>query len=181
MGIRDNRCDICGKYLDNRRDQPRMIEGKFMCKPCFDRMMAKERGEAVEEIEKKIDDTPILLMSTTANLEGYRITEQKGLVFGETVFKHSFLSSLGAGISNAIDMLSLRSTEMSGSVGLIEEARKFAFSKMMDDARARGANAIIGIESDNTIGGDIMYLSLYGTAVKVEPIPKEEKKEKDGE
>jgi uncharacterized protein YbjQ (UPF0145 family) len=106
------------------------------------------------------------LLSTASTLEGYRIVEQCGVVFGETVFKHGFMSKLGAGLSNFGDSLSMRSREMSGSVDLIEEARDYAYEKMIAQAKSRGANAVIAIDSDNTVGGDIMYISLYGTAVK---------------
>ena len=170
MGIRDNTCDICGKYLNNRIDQPRMIEGKYMCKPCFDKMMEDERSQVKEEpVEKEITMNDIL-MSTTAVIDGYKIVENCGIVFGETVFKHSFVSSLGASLSNMFDLLSFQSTEMSGSMNLIETARDYAYKKMIAQATSRGANAVVGIESDNTIGGEIMYISLYGTAVKVEKI-----------
>ena len=40
---------------------------------------------------------------------------------------------------------------------------------MIEEAKWRGTNAIIAIESDNTFGGELMYLSLYGTAVQVVP------------
>lgn len=107
------------------------------------------------------------ILSTASSLEGYKVVEQYGIVFGETVFKHSFLSSLSASISNTIDSFSFKSKEMSGSVDLIEKARKYAYEKMIGQAKRRGANAIIAIDSDNTFGNDIMYISLYGTAVKV--------------
>ena len=107
-----------------------------------------------------------MILTTSSSIEGYKITAQCGLVFGETVFKHGFLSRLGASVSNTIDTLALGSREMSGSMGLIEEARAFAYDKMIRQAKELGANAIIAIDSDNTIGGDIMYISLYGTAVR---------------
>ena len=115
------------------------------------------------------------LLSTASTLEGYRIVRQCGVVFGETVFKHSFLDNLSASISNTIDSFSLRGKEMSGSVDLIETAREYAYKKMIAEAKQRRANAIIAIESDNTIGNNIMYISLYGTAVQV---MKEEEYEK---
>lgn len=125
------------------------------------------------------------LLTTANNLEGYIIVEQCGVVFGETVFKSSFLDSLGAGISNMIDSMRFKETEMSGSVSLIENARRYAYKKMIDEAKSRGANAIIAIDSDNTIGGNVMYISLYGTAVKVisekEKAEFERKKEEEKE
>ena len=168
MGVKDNLCDVCGKKMDNKLDMPRMIEGKFMCKPCFDKMMAAEKAEANKAQSALDNQKNNILMSTTSTIDGYRTIENCGLVFGETVFKHSFLSSLSAGFNNIIDFFSFQSTEMSGSMELIETARQYAYGKMVDQAIAKGANAIVGIDSDNTIGGDIMYISLYGTAVKVE-------------
>ena len=107
------------------------------------------------------------LLTTAPTLEGYHIVEQCGIVYGETVFRHGFTARLGAGLANLADSFSLRSKEMSGSVSLIESARAFAYEKMIAEAKQRGANAIIAIDTDNTIGDEIMYLSLYGTAVKV--------------
>ena len=107
------------------------------------------------------------ILTTAPTIEGYRIIGQYGLVFGETVFKHGFMSRLGAGLSDAVDTISWGSREMSGSMGLIEDARQYAYDKMIAEAKNRGANAIIAIDSDNTFGGDVMYISLYGTAVKV--------------
>ena len=108
---------------------------------------------------------PDILLTTAPSLEGYRIVRQCGIVFGETVFKHGALSTLGAALEN----IGIGSRELTGSVSLIEEARQFAYNKMIAQAKSRGANAIIAIDSDNTIGADVMYLSLYGTAVEVVP------------
>ena len=108
-------------------------------------------------------------MTTASSLEGYRVVQQFGIVFGEVVFKHGFLKTLGASLSDTVDKIRFGSHEMSGSSALIESAREYAYEKMMKQASERGANAIVAIDSDNTIGGDVMYISLYGTAVKVVP------------
>ena len=108
------------------------------------------------------------LLTTANNLEGYVVVKQYGLVFGETVFKNSALDQLGAGISNIIDSLRFKATEMAGQMDLIETARDYAYNKLIEAAKRKGANAVIAIDSDNTIGmGNVMYISLYGTAVKV--------------
>lgn len=124
------------------------------------------------------------LMTTSTSLEGYRIIKQCGVVFGEAVFKHGYWKTIGASFSDAVDKIKWGSREMSGSTALIQEARDYAYQKMISDAKAKGANAIIAIDSDNTIGGEIMYVSLYGTAVKVvteENYEKEKKKEQERE
>ena len=115
-------------------------------------------------------------MTTASSLEGYIIVKQCGIVFGETIFKNSALDSLSAGISNVVDSFRLKSTEMTGQLSLIENARRFAYNKMVSEAKSRGANAIIAIDSDNTIGANsIMYISLFGTAVKVISIEEKER------
>lgn len=116
-----------------------------------------------DELRKK------LILTTTSVLQGYKITKQLGVVFGETVFKPSAGQQFASSIGDAFRAMSFSSKEMAGQVGIIEEARKFAYTKMMQEALDLGANAIIGIDSDNTIGDNICYLSLYGTAVYAEP------------
>lgn len=108
-----------------------------------------------------------IILTTAPSVDGYRIVRQLGVVYGETVFKHGILSTLGATIRNTIDAFKPWSTEISGTINLIERARKFAYDKMIEEAKGLGANAIISIQSDNTFGDTIMYLSMCGTAVQV--------------
>ncbi len=110
-----------------------------------------------------------LILSTAGTLEGYRITKQLGVVYGETVFKPSAGQQFTSAVGDMFRSFSFSAKEMSGQVSIIEEARKFAYIKMMKEAVSRGANAIIAIDSDNTIGDSICYLSLFGTAVYAEP------------
>ncbi len=61
--------------------------------------------------------------------------------------------------------------ELSGSSRLLESARNYAIRKMTSDAAARGANAVIGIDSETSFGGASIHIMIYGTAVRIEPIP----------
>ena len=110
---------------------------------------------------------PNMLVTTASSLEGYRIVEQFGVVFGESVFKHGFLKSAGASLSDTMDRLRFGSHELSGSTSLIQSAREHAYEKLVSQAKARGANAIIALDAENVIGEDVMYILLYGTAVRV--------------
>jgi len=112
-----------------------------------------------------------LILSTAGTLEGYSIKKQLGVVYGETVFKPSAGQQFASAFGDAFRAFSFSAKEMKGQVSIIEEARKFAYVKMMKAALELGANAIIAIDSDNTIGDSICYLSLYGTAVYAEPKP----------
>ena len=122
-----------------------------------------DEGDTYESLRTR------LILSTAGMLEGYSIKKYLGIVYGETVFKPSAGQQIASALGDAFRAFSFSATEMKGQVSIIEEARKFAYVKMMKAALNIGANAIIAIDSDNTIGDSICYLSLYGTAVYVEP------------
>ena len=95
------------------------------------------------------------LVTTTNNLEGYRITKHLGVVRGITVRKMSILSNLSGKPSIFVD--------------LCERTREEAFQLMMRHANEKGANAIINMRYDgNDIMNGITEVLAYGTAVIVE-------------
>lgn len=59
---------------------------------------------------------------------------------------------------------------MSGSMSLLEDARKYAMDKMKYQAQQKGANAIIAIDAESSFDGEIMQITMYGTAVYIEPV-----------
>ena len=95
------------------------------------------------------------LVSTTNNLEGYRITKHLGVVRGITVRKMSILSNVGGKLSIFVD--------------LCERTREEAFQLMIRHGNEKGANAIINMRYDaNDIMNGITEVLAYGTAVIVE-------------
>jgi uncharacterized protein YbjQ (UPF0145 family) len=61
--------------------------------------------------------------------------------------------------------------EVGGYTKLLSDSRREARQRMWDEARARGANAIVGMRFDCNEIGDIMSeVAAYGTAVTVEPL-----------
>ena len=128
----------------------------------------EERKRKEAEWEEKYSS---VLLSSTNEIEGYRIKEYLGLVFGETVFKTSLFEGLIADISDIVSMLDVMSSdEMRGSMELLTNARNYALKKLQMDAIKRGANAVIGIDKDNSLGKGITYISIFGTAVIIEKI-----------
>ena len=51
--------------------------------------------------------------------------------------------------------------------------------KMVLEAASRGANAIIGIDTESSISGSIMQVTMVGTAVKLAPIEADGSQETD--
>mgnify|MGYP000864117035 FL=1 len=111
-----------------------------------------------------------MLLSTTNTLEGYEICGYCGIVFGEVVVKHGFMKQLNAGMNDLSDMISIGDKELSGSAELVESARKIAINKLIENAKRRGANAIIGIDSETSLGGGLNHITLMGTAVRISKI-----------
>lgn len=145
---------------------------------------AREQGVTQEEIQRRNEEREKqlaeiaklkeeMILTTCPSVEGYHITKQLGLVYGEVVYKAGFLKGLGAAISDLGDTFTLSDREMSGSMKLIDDAREYATNKMIGIAASRGANAVIGIDAESSMGGDIMHTTIYGTAVFLEKLPDE--------
>ena len=103
------------------------------------------------------------LVTTSINLEGYKVIKQLGLVRGLTVRSRSALGNLAGGLQ------SLFGGQLSIYTDLCENAREEAYQLMMQHAQAVGANAIINMRYDaNEVMQGITEVLAYGTAVVVE-------------
>ena len=105
-----------------------------------------------------------MLLTTTPNIEGQRITQYLGIVNGEAIIGANFVKDFFAGISDIVG----------GRSGAYEqglrEAKSIAMKEMTDQAQRLGANAIIGVDLDyETIGsnGSMLMVCANGTAVVV--------------
>jgi uncharacterized protein YbjQ (UPF0145 family) len=104
-----------------------------------------------------------MLLSTTSLIDGKRITNYHGLVSGEAILGANVFRDLFAGIR---DIVGGRSAAYEKE---LRRAKEIAIQEMSEQARAMGANAIIGIDLDyETVGGGSMLMvSASGTAVTV--------------
>ena len=106
-----------------------------------------------------------MLVATTNDLPGYRITAYVGLVRGVTVRSRSVIGNVGGAIQ------SLFGGNLSIYTELAEHARQEAYDLLVQHAQAMGANAVIAMRYDaNEIMDGITEVLAYGTAVKVEPL-----------
>jgi uncharacterized protein YbjQ (UPF0145 family) len=75
-----------------------------------------------------------------------------------------FARSVGAGFK------SLRQGEVTQYTQLLEESRRHAIDRMVENARSMGANAVIAVRFDSSeIGQQLAEIVAYGTAVVVRP------------
>ena len=106
-----------------------------------------------------------MLVSTTTDIDGRRIKEYRGIVFGEVINGVNFIRDFTAGITN---VLGGRSAEYEEEV---IDTRAEALGEMIKRAEKIGANAIIGTKIDyETIGqnGSMLMVVASGTAVVIE-------------
>ena len=105
------------------------------------------------------------LITTSNNLEGYRVVKQLGLVRGITVRSRSVLGNIAGGFQ------SMLGGKLSIYVELCERARQEAYYLMVEHAQQMGANAVICMRYDaNEVMQGITEVLAYGTAVVVEKI-----------
>lgn len=103
------------------------------------------------------------LVTTSNDLQGYRVTRQLGVVRGLTVRSRSVLGQIGASLQTLLGGNITLYTE------LAEKARQEAFELMVQHAREHGANAIIAMRYDaNEITDGVTEVLAYGTAVVAE-------------
>jgi uncharacterized protein YbjQ (UPF0145 family) len=106
-----------------------------------------------------------LAMTTALELPGMRIRENLGVVYGLVVRSMGFAGSIGASFK------ALRRGEISQYTQLLEDSRRHAIDRMVENAYLMDADAVIAVRFDSSeIGQQFTEIVAYGTAVKVERI-----------
>lgn len=104
-----------------------------------------------------------MLIVTTENIKGYKVTEVKGQVFGLVVRSRGLGGNIIAGLRSLIG------GEIHEYTSLLEDTRKQAIDRMVKNAQAMGANAIVMMRFDSSeIGQTMSEIVAYGTAVVAE-------------
>ncbi len=107
-----------------------------------------------------------MFVTTTFNIEGYRIKEYKGVVRGIIVRSPTIVQGLMGGLKNLVGGRIGAYTEM------CEQAREQAYGLLCEHAEQVGANAIVGMRYDASevvSAGSATEVLCYGTAVVVVP------------
>lgn len=104
-----------------------------------------------------------MIVVTTDQITGYRIVEMKGEAFGVVVRSRGLGGNIMAGLR------SLAGGEIHEYTQLLEETRRQAVDRMVQNATAMGANAVVRMMFDSSeIGQSMSEIVAYGTAVVVE-------------
>ncbi|MCE8507998.1 heavy metal-binding domain-containing protein [Ruegeria pomeroyi] len=101
-----------------------------------------------------------MIVTTTPNVEGHRITAYKGIVVGEAIMGANVVRDVFASIT---DIVGGRSGAYESK---LQDARETALSELEGRAAALGANAVVGVDLDyEVVGQSMLMVSASGTAV----------------
>jgi uncharacterized protein YbjQ (UPF0145 family) len=103
-------------------------------------------------------------LSKIIRVVGYDILEVQGHVFGVMVRSRNLFANIGAALKSVVG------GELGALTANLEMSRAQAIDRMVGQAYAKGANAIVAFRFDaSTAGTDASEVCAYGTAVRVRP------------
>jgi uncharacterized protein YbjQ (UPF0145 family) len=103
-----------------------------------------------------------MIISTMNDLPGYDIQEVHGEVFGLTVRSRNVGSQIGASLKSMVG------GELKGMTKMLSDGRVHAQERLVEEAEAKGANAVIAFRFDTSeLGSTWTEICAYGTAVTV--------------
>lgn len=106
-----------------------------------------------------------MIIVTTNDIAGYRIDAIYGEVMGLTV------RSRNIGASFTANLRSIAGGELPEMTRMLYESRQEVMRRMIAEAEAKGANAIIAMRFDTSdLGTNWTEVCAYGSAVIVSPI-----------
>jgi uncharacterized protein YbjQ (UPF0145 family) len=107
-----------------------------------------------------------MLVVTTENVPGHQATDIKGQCFGVVVRSRGRGGNLLAGLRSIVG------GEIHEYTQLLEEARRHAIDRLVENAAAMGANAVLMMRFDSAeIGETMSEIVAYGTAAVIERLP----------
>lgn len=119
---------------------------------------------SIEDYSGGLSQGADVLVVTTNDVPGYQVRQVIGEVFGLTVRSRHVGTQIGAGLK------SLVGGELRGLTKTLVQTRNEAMERLIEAARARGANAVLMMRFDVTTAQDIgTEVCAYGTAAVIAP------------
>jgi len=103
-----------------------------------------------------------MIVVTTEEIAGYQVEETLGQVFGLVVRSRGLGGNIMAGLRSIVG------GEIKEYSQMLEDARRHALDRMVKNASAMGANAILRMQFDSSeLGTSMSEIVAYGTAAIV--------------
>ena len=101
-----------------------------------------------------------MIVVNTETIPGHEVVELMGLVQGNTIRAKHVGRDIGAGLKNLVG------GELKAYTELMTEARREAVGRMLSQAAALGANAVVNVRfTTSQVANGAAELYAYGTAV----------------
>jgi uncharacterized protein YbjQ (UPF0145 family) len=110
-----------------------------------------------------LDRSAGVMVVTTNDVPGYHVDQVIGEVFGLTVRSRHLGSQIGAGLKSIVG------GELRGLTKTLVQSRNEAMGRLVEQAKARGANAVLMFRFDVAEAGNGTEVCAYGTAVVISP------------
>jgi uncharacterized protein YbjQ (UPF0145 family) len=106
-----------------------------------------------------------MIVATTERIAGHEVEQTLGQVFGLIVRSRGLGGNIMAGLR------SLAGGEIHEYTRMLEDSRRQALDRMIQNATAMGANGIVMMRFDSSeLGQNMAEVVAYGTAVIVRPL-----------
>jgi uncharacterized protein YbjQ (UPF0145 family) len=106
-----------------------------------------------------------MIVTTTENVAGHKTVESFGQAFGVVVRSRGLGGNIIAGLRTIIG------GEIYEYTALVEETRRQAVDRLVRNASAMGANAVVMMRFDSgALGQTMNEVVAYGTAVRIETL-----------
>jgi uncharacterized protein YbjQ (UPF0145 family) len=106
-----------------------------------------------------------MIVATTGTIAGYRIVKTHGQVYGVVVRSRGLAANIVASLRTLIG------GEIQEMTSLVEDTRRHAIDRMVDNAGLVDANAVVRMMFDSgSLGSTMNEVVAYGTAVTIEPL-----------
>ncbi|SPN96602.1 related to DUF74 domain protein [Cephalotrichum gorgonifer] len=109
-------------------------------------------------------ETDGVITTTMFDIHGYRVVKVLGVVYGLTVRSRNWAASLG------MVLRSVAGGELRWFTSMLYSCRNDAISRVVQETKARGGNAVIALRFDTGDLGGFAQVCAYGTACLVEKI-----------
>ncbi len=103
-----------------------------------------------------------MIVTTTNSIEGRRVTGYHGIVTGEAIMGANVVRDIFASIT---DVIGGRSGAYEAKLA---DARETALREMEVRAAESGADAVVGVDLDYEVIGQMLMVSASGTAVSLD-------------
>ena len=106
------------------------------------------------------------IMTTGCSFEGYVVTEYIDVLFDEILVGLGLGKAIVSGFDNFFS--SLAGSEATTMTNKLNEVKEQLKTRLIEKAIDMGANAMLGVDFESSKLGDLIMVSISGTAVRIE-------------